>query len=293
MFLLLAATSGLVGAAEHEIGVPVFGSQKYTEYVPGDLPLVISSPHGGALKPDTVADRTYGVRAADANTQDLARRIAAEVKKATGKQTTLVISHLHRSKLDPNREIKEAAQGNSTAEKVWGEYHAFIEEALQATVKRHGIAFFIDLHGQNHPDIRVELGYLHDPNDYAKAVNELNSSEFIQTGSLALIKKLNPGLDYPSLLSGPESLGALLEKRGFPSTPSPRMPVPSVPYFKGGYTVATHVPSNPQVCGLQIEANRVRLRDTEEGRQRFAEALVNALEVYFPRFLKMGLDGKK
>ncbi len=293
LFLLLAAACSLSGAAEREIGVPVFGSQQYTEYVPGDLPLVISSPHGGALKPDTVADRTYGVRTADANTQDLARRIAAEVKKVTGKQTTLVISHLHRSKLDPNREIKEAAQGNKTAEKVWGEYHAYIEEALQATVKRHGIAFFIDLHGQSHADVRVELGYLHDASSYARNADELNSAKFIQSGSLALIKKLNPGLDYPALLSGPESLGALLEQRGFRATPSPRMPVPSEPYYKGGYTVARHVPSNPQVCGLQIEANLVRLRDTPEGRQRFAEALVSALEVYFPRFLKIGLDGKK
>jgi hypothetical protein len=46
------------------------------------------------------------------------------------------------------------------------------------------------------------------------------------------------------------------------------------------------------VAGLQIEANRVRLRDTPEGRQRFAEALVSALEVYLPRFLKMKLNGE-
>jgi len=280
-------------AADRETGVPVFGSHKYTEYIPGDIPLVISSPHGGALKPDSIPDRTSGVRQADANTQDLARRIAAAVKKATGKQTTLIISHLHRSKLDPNREIKESAQGDKTAEKVWGEYHAFIEEALRDAVKRHGRAFFIDLHGQSHADVRVELGYLHYPPDFAKPAAEQNTPAFIQAGSLALIMKLNPGLDYPALLSGPESLGALLEARKFRATPSPRMPVPSEPYYRGGYTVIRHIPDNPKVAGLQIEANRVRLRDTPEGRQRFAEALVSSLQVYLPRFLKIGLDGKK
>jgi hypothetical protein len=232
------------------------------------------------------------VRTEDSNTQDLARRIAAEVKKATGKQMPLVVSHLHRSKLDPNREIKEAAQGDLMAEKVWGEYHAFIDEALKASIERHGLAFFIDLHGQSHPDVRVELGYLHSVPDYEKPATVLNSPEFIKEGSLALIMRLNPGLDYTALLHGPESLGELLEKRGFHSTPSPRMPVPSLPYYRGGYTTFRHIPENPMVAGLQIEANRVRLRDTPEGRQRFAEALVSALEVYLPRFLKMKLNGE-
>ncbi len=272
--------------------MPVFGTKNYCEYVPGELPLVISAPHGGRLKPNDVASRTYGVRSEDSNTQDLARRISAEIRKATGKQMPLVISHLHRSKLDPNREIKEAAQGDKVAEQVWGEYHAFLTEALKAAIARHGRVFFIDLHGQSHPEVRVELGYLHSAEDYQKPAADLNSPAFIKTGSLAYLMELNPGLDYMALLHGPESLGALLEARGFLSTPSPRMPVPSLPYFRGGYTVFRHIPENPKMVGLQIEANRVRLRDSPEGRQRFAEALVSALQVYLPRFLKMSLNGE-
>lgn len=292
LLLLAILGCGSLYSAEREIGVPVFGTQSYCEYLPGELPLVISTPHGGKLKPDELATRTYGVLSEDSNTQDLARRISAEVKKATGKQMTLVISHLHRSKLDPNREIKEAAQGDKMAEKIWGEYHTFIDEALGAAVARHGRAFFIDLHGQSHPDVRVELGYQHRAEDYQKPAAEINSPGFIKSGSLAYLLELNPGLDYTELLHGPESLGALLEARSFPATPSPRMPVPSQPYFRGGYTTFRHVPENPKVAGLQIEANRVRLRDTPEGRQRFAEALVSALQVYLPRFFKMGLNGE-
>ncbi len=292
LFLASLLGFGPLLSAERAVGVPVFGTKRYCEHVPGELPLVLSAPHGGKLKPDEVASRTYGVRAEDTNTQDLARRISAEVKKATGKQMTLVISHLHRSKLDPNREIKEAAQGDRTAEQVWGEYHAFIDEALKAAIARHGRALFIDLHGQSHPDVRVELGYLHAAEEYQKPAAELNSPAFIKAGSLACLMELNPGLDYTALLHGPESLGALLEARGFLSTPSPRLPVPSLPYYRGGYTTFRHIPENPRVAGLQIEANRVRLRDTPEGRQRFAVALVSALHVYLPRFLKIGLNGE-
>ena len=49
-----------------------------------------------------------------------------------------------RSKLDPNREILEAAQGNTLAKKVYREFHSAISEAKK-TVKR-GVIF--DFHGQ-------------------------------------------------------------------------------------------------------------------------------------------------
>ena len=42
---------------------------------------------------------------------------------------------------------------------------------------------------------------------------------------------------------------------------------------------------NPGVVGVQIEANRNRLRDSAEGRQRFAEALAEAMLDYLPRWL--------
>ena len=227
---------------------PVFGTQRYVEYIPGELPLVLSAPHGGLLKPKSVADRTYGVVDSDANTQDLARRIAAEVKKQTGKSMDLVISHLHRSKLDPNREIKEAAQGDKTAEKIWQEYHSYIEQAVKTSGARHGRVFFIDLHGQNHKDIRVELGYMHRVTDLAKPIAEINSAEFIKTGSIELLSQLNPTVPYADLLFGPESLGAMLEQRGFQATPSPRMVVPTEPYFRGGYTVDRHVNASANVA---------------------------------------------
>ena len=49
-----------------------------------------------------------------------------------------------RSKLDPNREILEAAQGNSLAEKVYKEFHSAINDAKKV-VKR---GLIIDFHGQ-------------------------------------------------------------------------------------------------------------------------------------------------
>ena len=140
-------------------GQSTFTADRYVESVAGNLPIVLTAPHGGALKPDSIANRKEGVLGADLNSLELARALAAELFARTGRHPALVASHLHRSKLDPNREIKEAAQGDPTAESAWRDFHAAIRAALDASVARHGFAFLIDLHGHSHPIARLELGY--------------------------------------------------------------------------------------------------------------------------------------
>jgi N-formylglutamate amidohydrolase len=291
LLCFLALWSVAASAADLVPGRPLISVNKFTEFIPGDLPLVIAAPHGGRETPAEVPDRTQGVLIPDANTMELARAIAAEVHKKTGRNMHLVMAHLHRKKLDPNRDLPEAAEGNLIATQSWKDYHGFIEQACDAAVKRHGIAFFIDLHGQNHPDVRVELGYLHSAAALAASDEEIDKPAFAARGSLQLIAGRSKD-SYSQLLRGPSSLGALLEKHGFPSTPSPRMPAPTEPFFSGGYSVERHCDAKKNVTGLQIETNRPNLRDTKENRQRFAEALVAALQEYLPARLGVRLDGQ-
>jgi hypothetical protein len=273
-------------------GNSVFGQRNFIEYVPGELPLVIAAPHGGRLKPEEIPNRTNGVTDIDANTQELARTIAAVVHAETGRHIHLVVCRLHRSKLDANRDLAEATQGNELAVQAWKEHHAFIETACEAAVRQFGVAFLIDLHGHGHADPRVELGYLHNALDLADCEEALNESSYVKTSSLRWIVERSD-LSHVDLLRGPLSLGALLEARGFPATPSPRMPVPTEPFFRGGYTVVRHCQSDKNVTGLQIEANRPRLRDTPENRLRFAHGLFAAMQTYFSTHLGFGMDGRK
>jgi N-formylglutamate amidohydrolase len=279
--LLLIACAVLVSARAGE-----FGANKHVEYLPGDLPLILCSPHGGALKPADIPDRAYGVTGADAYTQELTRLVADEIEKLGGHRPHLILSHLHRGKLDPNREVKEAAQGNPDAIRAWEQYHAFIEKAREAAVKQHGMAFLIDMHGQSHKGERVELGYLHAPKELSQAAEVVNSTDFIAKGSLTLLMKKS-GLSYTEVLHGPRSMGALFAARGYRCTPSPQMPVPDEPYFKGGYTVARHC--TDATTGFQLEANRSRLRDTPANRLKFAQACASALEEYLAAHLKISL----
>lgn len=287
--ILITLFLGSVQAADVTPGASLFGQHQFIEYIPGDLPLVIAAPHGGRNKPAEIPTRTDGVVDIDANTQELARTIASVIHAQTGRHIHLVICHLHRSKLDANRELLEATQGSQLAENAWQEHHAYIDQACAAAVKQFGVAFLIDLHGHGHSDSRVELGYLHNALDLADCDEALNESTYVNSGSLRWIADRSQ-YSYTELLRGPQSLGALLERAGFPATPSPRMPVPTEPFFRGGYTIQRHCNAARNVTGLQIEANRPRLRDTAENRLLFSQALVKVLSTYFPRHLGIRLD---
>lgn len=295
VFLLALIFSLLCGEhlfAEPDSGDAVaYGTQRFVEYTPGQGTLIITSPHGGILKPEDMPDRATGVIQMDANTQELARAIAAEVtSRFPSGPPHLIVSHLHRRKLDPNREIVEAAQGAPGAEKAWAEYHRFIEKACDAAVMRHGVGLLIDIHGQAHKGERIEIGYLHKESAMDQADAIINTTAFSEKGSIALIAR-STRLPYAELLRGPTSLGAFLQEKGYRCTPSPALPRPVEPYFEGGYTTARYGRADRRMIAIQIEANRKGVRDTPESRTRFAKAFVDALDIYFRTHMGMSLGG--
>lgn len=264
-------------------GQSYFGTHQYVEYVAGNLPLVLVSPHGGRLRPNTVPDRKEGVVDADWNSQEVARAIHDECLARTGRHVHLVASQLHRRKLDPNRELREAAQGNAAAERAWREFHAAIEGACASAVAEHGFAFLIDVHGHAHPIARLELGY-------GLRAAQLNQpdADFDRAGAVAAstVRDLHArvGGSGAALIRGPQSLGALLAERGYRAVPSPQDPGPGGnPFFSGGYIVLRHAgnAATTKVDGVQLEMPRIGIRDTPANRAAFARAVVDVLNRFF------------
>ena len=78
--IFLAASAACGRAAEAvaaSVNAPIFGRNSYVEYQPGELPIVITAPHGGREKPEEIADRVNGVISTDTNTLELAWRLDA------------------------------------------------------------------------------------------------------------------------------------------------------------------------------------------------------------------------
>jgi len=185
------------------------------------------------------------------------------------------VSKLHRSKLDPNRAIEDAAQGSPDAEAAYKEFHATIRRVqvsinvyremfetakpIQKTMASSGL--LLDFHGQGHGQNSTELGYVYRKSD----LNEGN----LPTEGVSSISSLltRTGLSPQQLLSGPESLGALWEEAGYMAIPSPRQPSPGKDkYYRGGYITQNHGSSNGGVVdAIQLELP-VELTNTTESR---------------------------
>lgn len=292
----LRATVGSLAAefqavtVESTPGESYMGRNGYVQYLPGDLPVVLSAPHGGDLHPAEIPDRTYGTTGQDRQTLDLALRIREEIKELTGSYPYIVLSRLHRLKLDPNREIVEAAQGDPESERAWWEYHTFLEEATDLVEGGFGEGLYIDLHGHGHDIDRLELGYLLSSNDLANSDEVLAGANFINKSSFRALG-LKPGADFAELIRGPNSLGSLLETWGVPAVPSQNQPNPGGnPFFSGGYNTARHGSRDGgSVSGVQIECNYPGIRDSPVNRRAFAQDLAEVLAAYFPMLFGMEL----
>jgi len=205
-------------------GVSIYSnSNQYIEYIPGNLPLIISAPHGGVLQsgqtirgvfyPDddtNLPDRSCGTNERDDNTDILVRRIQDEIFAQTGGYAHIIISNLHRSKMDPNRMVSEGSCANGHAASYWSDFQNYINDASQSIEANWGKGLYIDLHGQSHTIPRIEIGY----NITASELNssDLNSASIIDLSTIKnLVSNNLNGLTHEELIRGENSLGELFQ----------------------------------------------------------------------------------
>jgi N-formylglutamate amidohydrolase len=296
---LLVLTTGAAARAEQPArvaafvpGQSYFGVDNHIEYIAGDLPFILSAPHGGREKPEGIPDRKTGTFAFDVGTQELARAIAAEMHQQTGHWPHIVICRITRRKIDCNREIVEACAGNKDAEAIWHDWHRFLGAARERVIRDFGRGLYIDLHGHGHKVAQLEMGYLHSAADYAVSDEQLGSPQNLSKSSLQALAALNRR-PYAELIRGDYALGTLLAERGFPATPSKQRPTPTAPYFSGGYNTVRYGRDGGPLAGLQIETNSKGVRDNDASRAKFAQALYESLQIYFEAQLGVKLAAKK
>ncbi len=294
-----------IESATYVVGKTYFGANRYVQYIPGNSPVILTAPHGGVLRPDSIPDRSKAscggeaVLVTDTNTAELVLAMREAHFRRFGIYPHVIINRLARRKFDANRPLDEAACGNAEAERAFAEWHAFVDVAKAQVVKTSGRGWFMDIHGHGHEIQRLELGYLLRPAD-------LNASDAELDGKSALKERVSirallrePGATLSGMLRGPSSIGALYVRAGFPAIPADKDTRPgSTRYFAGGYNTGRHTcgaeaealggKSGDRICGLQIEANFKGVRDTPESWKRFGEATALVLEEYL--LANMGLN---
>lgn len=234
----------------------------------GELPFIISAPHGGKLDLPNTSPRTgEGLKAApggfvisrDTGTEELALEVAAEVRRRFDKPAHLVINRIHRKYCDPNRTPKEAydTDGGQTHYEA---YHTALKAACASTQRQFHRGVLLDLHGQGTSAKTVYRG--------------------TQNGKTVTLLRERFG---ETAHTGPESLFGRLKAKHWTVHPDPHDGKEQAG-FNGGYIVRTY--GNPAAYGLdaiQLEfGNDYRIATA---RKETARVLVDALVEYGRRYL--------
>jgi hypothetical protein len=255
------------------IGESAMGENDYVEYIPGDLPLVLSVPHGGTLRPSSIPNRTTGNTGNDEGARDVLDELIAELRDLTGGAPHVILNHLSRSKVDMNRQLSEASEDPAT-ETAWHDYHRFVHHAELLVRCVHGTGFFLDVHTNG---VASTTGYNGAPHPYVELSYALTNDELNQSDSavrqLAEISSIrglveSSGEDFLDLIRGPTSLGGLLQAESWGVLPSPAHTRPNgLSYYSGAYTCRRHgsgdydpgSEEDPDVGFIEVSAAQVEI----------------------------------
>ena len=271
------------------------GRNGYTTYYPGNIPLILSIPHGGDITPSEISNRTYGVTVTDSNTVELGIAIRNYFYANYNIRPYVIINNLKRTKLDANRDRVEAAQGNIYAERAFDEFHFYIENAREDIISKFGTGVLFDIHGHGiNPDgfndLRTWIGYLLTSDELDNSNDYIDQN--ISINDVSIYSLLNSsGQSLSDLLSGPSSLGALFEENNYSALPSPESRSPEgMRYFSGGYNTFRYGTNrNFNFSSIQLEFPFQGLRDTPQSRSLFAATFVELVQEYYLIHLNIDL----
>lgn len=254
LLLMIATRLGSAAAAE---GVT---------FEPGNLPIILTAPHGGREAIQGVPERRGGgvesfrsVR--DVRTDRLTEQLAEALKRKLGHRPYVVIARFHRKYLDANRPRQHALE-SERAEATYDAYHEAIASARDQVIRRWGCGILLDIHGQGHA---AEVVYRGTQN--GKTTTHLLN----RFGREAMV--------------GSRSLFGQLAKQGLEVFPKVGSAAPEHPPYAGGYTVRTYGSGHGGTLdAIQLELGS-SLRSSEalaETAEKLAAAIRDFARDYLP-----------
>ncbi|MFM7057091.1 MAG: N-formylglutamate amidohydrolase [Planctomycetota bacterium] len=235
----------------------------------GELPVVISAPHGGRLEVPGATVRTgEGLKKGpsgfftgrDTGTEELALRVVELLDEKLAGRVSCVISRVHRRYVDFNRPLEIGVE-HQAARVVHDSYHESLRSAVRRVRRRHGRGLLIDIHGQGSSAITAFRG----------------------TSNGLTVKALRERFQ-DTAHTGPQSLTGLLQKRGWMVHPDPFTGKEQSGYT-GGYIVRTYGSHQPDgIDAIQLELGADYRR--EDVRERRATELADAVVEYVGYYLR-------
>jgi N-formylglutamate amidohydrolase len=239
----------------------------------GELPILISAPHGGR-EPIPGVDARRGesakkfVAVRDENTAELAEELADEIAVRLKKRPYVVIAKFERKFADANRAPNDAYEA-SEAGPHYLAYHAALERACREINNKWHAGLLLDIHGQgSFPD---------------SVLRGTNNGETVK---LLIARRGNEAL------VGPSSLFGRLASAGFDVNPKVDSSDREAEGFSGGYIVrhyGSHEPGG--IDAVQLEFGR-KFRVPKDEAERTAAELAAIVVAYCEDYLPAALGRK-
>jgi hypothetical protein len=244
MAAVVAWMPGSQAAAQYPSYTPgstYYFTQGMIEYHAGNLPLVLSVPHGGFLAPASMPDRSGAVVLLDDPwSREAALALADALHARTGRYPHMVVNNLARAKLDANRGLSDGAGNDPAAVAAWQAYMGLLTEASASAIGQCGRGLLLDLHTNGRPGGGIEFGYNVSRRLLTLSEEQLDEGSAGERSSIRSLLNLT-GQPLGQVVRGPASLGALMEAHGYRAEPSLFRPVPlDSQYFDGGYITANY-----------------------------------------------------
>ena len=264
-------------------------SQGYISYRVGNMPIIITVPHDGTLTPSTFPDRTGSSVRAE-NTRKVAEQFAYFFNaNSNGLYPHIIYNNISRSKLDPDLNQMDGAQGNSYANLSYGTYHSFLQTAIDSVEAYFDAGILLNLVEHNHSNQRVELGYLLSASDLDLTNLQLNS--YSAQSSVSQIADISTS-SFAEVIRGYNSLGTLIVGRSYTSNdvtysfeavPTLDNPtIGSTDYSSGGYTIAQYGSSNGgKINGIDVATPFAGFRDNANAYRALAVILEESVKIFY------------
>lgn len=216
----------------------------YIQYRVGNTPVIITVPHDGTLVPSALADRMGDTDRA-INTRKVAEQFAVFFNaNSNGLFPHIIYNNLSRTKLDPDANLMDGAQGNSNAINHYGTYHRYLQTAIDSVEANFDAGILLNLVEHNNAAQQFEIGYLLSESDLNLTDAELNNgySTLSSIGHLSSISAAS----FAETLRGYNSFGEYLITASYNGSSYQVVPTldnpnaPSDGYTSGGYTLTAY-----------------------------------------------------
>lgn len=290
LFAISILLPAIVFSQNYSTGQSYHGTRNFIEYIPGDLPILLTAPHGGKLKPNDIPDINGVTHVGDGGTLESTLEIADQIEVITGHRPHVIINHVVSKKaLFNHTDIDKAAGNHPDVRQAFYEYQNFTEIARKKILSTWGKGHFFEMHSNAHDGKWTEFGY-------GVSGNYLDGTDaqLLKQRNYSTIQTLcsNGNADFLDVLRGPNSLGTLLQNEGYNSIPSSTNPRPlGKKYFFGNHNLWRYGSNKGGTLdGTHIESYYRFVNISATERKKYSAAMAKVMVTFVEHFYSLDLN---